>query len=82
MCTRLSGGRDQGFRRRGSDVCAQAALSRLPELRQRVPVWSAKVQHANASSDEVRHVLRPFLRRTETDVCERLSNRRYFVRKV
>ena len=44
-----------------SDVGIEAALPRLPQLRQRLPVWSAEVQHRDAPADEVRHVLRPYV---------------------
>ncbi len=50
-----------GRRRRA--VSVEAALSRLPQLRQRLSVRRAEVQHADASADEMRHVLRPFVRR-------------------
>ena len=82
MCIGLSGRRDQSLGRRRRDVGSKAALSRLPKLRQRVPVWSAEVPHPDAPSDEMRHVLRPFIRRTEADVRERLSDGRDLVRKV
>ena len=39
------------------DVGAKAALSRLPQLRQRLSVRRSQVQHADASPDEVRYVL-------------------------
>ena len=57
----LSGRRDQGVGRRRGDVGAEAALPRLPQLRQRVPVRRAEVQHADAPADEMRHVLRPLI---------------------
>ena len=72
---------DQGVRRWRGDVGTKAALSRLPQLRQCLSLRRAKVQHTDAPSDEVRHVLRPFIGRLETDVRQCLSDRCDLFRK-
>ena len=78
----LSGGCDQSVGRWRGHVSVEAALFGLSQLRERVPVWRAEVQHADAPPDEVRHVLRPFVRRVEAHVRECLSDGRHLFRKV
>ena len=69
----LPGRRDQADRRRRRAVGAQAALHRLRQLRDRLPVRRARSLRRSQDHDEVRHVLRPDERRQEADVRDGLS---------
>ena len=64
----VSGRRDQADREGHRAVGAQAALHRLLELRDRVPVRRAQVHGRDRPDDEVRHVHRPHHRRAHADV--------------
>jgi len=78
----LSGGCDKSVGRWRGYVSVEATLFGLSQLRERVPVWRAEVQHADAPADEMRHVLRPLFGRFEANVCERLSDRGHLFRQV
>ena len=69
----VPGRRHQADRRRRRAVGAQAALHRLRQLRDGLPVRRAGSLRRSQDHDEVRHVLRPDERRQEADVRDGLS---------